>query len=47
VKLQFHSLISKAEFSPNLGIAYLHQYRTFAVALVAFSITICWDKSLK
>jgi hypothetical protein len=46
MKVQLHSLVSK-EFSPNLGIAYLHHYRTFAVGLLFFSITICWSKELR
>jgi hypothetical protein len=46
MRIQFHSLISK-EFSPNIGIAYLHHYRTIALGLLFFSITVCWAKELK
>jgi hypothetical protein len=46
MKFQLHGLVSK-EFAPNIGIAYLHKYRTIALGLLFFSITICWAKEVK
>ena len=46
MKIQFHNLVTP-EFTPNLGVAYMHQYRAVMIALVFISITICWDRQLK
>ena len=44
--MQIHNLISK-EFAPNLGVAYLHKYRTVMIGLIICSVTICWAKEIK
>jgi hypothetical protein len=46
MKIQAHNLIGR-EFAPNVGIAYLHRYKTIALGLLVCSITICWAKELK
>ena len=46
MKIQFHNLVFP-EVSLNLGIAYMHEYRTLMFAFVVFSITICWAKEVK
>ena len=46
MKIQFLNLVFP-EFTLNLGIALMWKYRTFMVALLFFSITICWAKEVK
>jgi hypothetical protein len=43
MKIQFHNLVAP-KFTPNLGVAYMHEYRTLMMAFIVFSVTICWAK---
>lgn len=47
MKIQIHSLINRNDVAPNIGIAYLHNYKTIALGLLFFSVTITWHKAVK